>query len=108
MGIHDFSPESQDKVALAAYQKDGMGPWSSNKKLMGAVASGEQIVKVEPSSVASGVQQGMTGSSATTTAAVPAGAEQGNHPLTTATHEAPSLTDPATAQLPPPHGHQHD
>lgn len=41
MGIHDFSPESQDRVFNAAFGAQGFGPWSSNAKLMAAVGRGE-------------------------------------------------------------------
>lgn len=40
MGIHDFSPASQDRVFAAAYGAQGLGPWSSNSRLMAAANSG--------------------------------------------------------------------
>jgi len=44
LGIHDFSPQSQDKVFAAAYAAEGFAPWAPyNERLRTALGSGGDV-----------------------------------------------------------------
>jgi len=42
LGVTDFSPESQDRVAAAALQRYGIQPWATNKPLQAAIRNYQQ------------------------------------------------------------------
>ena len=42
LGIKDFSPESQDRVAAAAIDRYGITPWATNKPLQQAIRNYQQ------------------------------------------------------------------
>lgn len=42
LGIKDFSPESQDRVAAAAINRYGITPWKTNKPLQAAIRNYQQ------------------------------------------------------------------
>lgn len=73
LGIHDFSPASQDKVFAAAYAAEGYGPWAPyNPTLARAIRGGAGQATPAVTTVAATGDQG-EGPQAAPAAAAPAG-----------------------------------
>lgn len=48
LGVTDFSPESQDKVATAALNRYGINPWKTNRPLQAAIRNYQQTGAMPP------------------------------------------------------------